>query len=226
MAKYGVYDSVELSVKMDAIRQEPRQQVQLYYVKLEGLFVKGKILDAKWKKRFLAHLKLEIRKLGVVHTYVDMDELLATTIEVEKVLGEIGETHFEPLKEERDEEANEGESSIEWQIHTFNEMLIKKIKGSSGKEIIPSRSLQNSSVCQLSNMVSHGVFACSKLFDRLKCDKCEGGHRIKNCGLKCSYCFGLKHMKKCCWKKNGNGLATSANHLEVLINDEEATLAK
>jgi hypothetical protein len=42
-----------------------------------------------------------------------MDEPLATTIEVEKVLGKIGETLVEPLKEERDEEANEGESSIE-----------------------------------------------------------------------------------------------------------------
>jgi hypothetical protein len=41
-----------------------------------------------------------------------MDELLATTIEVEKVLGKIGETPFKPFKEERDEEANEGESSI------------------------------------------------------------------------------------------------------------------
>jgi hypothetical protein len=41
------------------------------------------------------------------------------------------------LKEERDEEANEGFSSIKWQIHAFNEMLIKKIKGSNGKKIIP-----------------------------------------------------------------------------------------
>ncbi len=49
-----------------------------------------------------------------MHTYADMDELLAIVIEVEKVLGEIGETPFELLKEERKEEANEGESSIKW----------------------------------------------------------------------------------------------------------------
>jgi hypothetical protein len=36
----------------------------------------------------------------VVCTYVDMDELLASNIEVEKVMGEIGETIFEPLKDE------------------------------------------------------------------------------------------------------------------------------
>ncbi len=63
-----MYDCEELRVKMDAIRQEPKQWVQLYYVKLEHLFVKGKILDAKRRIRFLAHLKLEIRKLCMVHT--------------------------------------------------------------------------------------------------------------------------------------------------------------
>jgi len=113
MAKYGKYDHEELKVKMDAIRQEPKQRVQLYYVKLEHLFVKGKILDAKRKRRFFAHLKLEIRKLCMVHTYVDMDELLIATSEVEKVFGEIRETPFEPLEEERDEETNERENSTE-----------------------------------------------------------------------------------------------------------------
>jgi hypothetical protein len=36
-----------------------------------------------------------------------MDKLLATTIEVEKVFGEIGETTFKPLKDGKDEETNE-----------------------------------------------------------------------------------------------------------------------
>jgi len=80
-----------------------------------------------------------------------MDELLAIAIEVEKVLGEIKETSFEPLKDERDEETNTRESSIEWQIHALNETLIKKFKGSIGKEVIPFRNLGSSSVCQLCN---------------------------------------------------------------------------
>jgi len=67
------------------------------------------ILDAKRNKPFLAHLRPLIRKLCVVHTYVEMDELLASTIEVEKVLGEIGETSSRPLKDEREDEMNEGE---------------------------------------------------------------------------------------------------------------------
>jgi hypothetical protein len=45
-----------------------------------------------------------------------MDDLLATTIEVEKMLGEIWETPYEPLKDERDVESNEGITSIEWHI--------------------------------------------------------------------------------------------------------------
>jgi hypothetical protein len=47
MVKYGVYDGEELRVKMDAIRQDPRQWVQLYYDKLEHLLTKGKSLMHK-----------------------------------------------------------------------------------------------------------------------------------------------------------------------------------
>jgi hypothetical protein len=54
MVKYGVYDNEELKMKMDAIKQELRQWVQLYYDRLDCLFVKGRILDAKRIKRFLA----------------------------------------------------------------------------------------------------------------------------------------------------------------------------
>lgn len=85
----------------------------MYYDRLEHLFVKGKNFDAKRRKKFMAHFRPKIRKLCVVHTYANMDELLATTIKVEKVLGETEEAPFEPLKDERDEETNTRESSIE-----------------------------------------------------------------------------------------------------------------
>jgi hypothetical protein len=75
------------------------------------LFVRGRILDVERKRRFLTHFSPKIRMLCVVCTYVDMDKLLAIAIEVEKILGEIKETSFKPLKDERDEEANEGGSS-------------------------------------------------------------------------------------------------------------------
>jgi hypothetical protein len=68
---------------------------------------------------------------------------------------------------------------------------------------------------------------CVQNFDRLKCGKCvRGWHKIENYGLKCSYCFGLGHIKECCWKSNGKIFATFANYLEVLVNDEEATLVE
>jgi hypothetical protein len=57
LAKYKVFDGEDLKVKMDIIKQEPRQQVQNYYDRLERLFVRGRILDAERRRRFLAHLK-------------------------------------------------------------------------------------------------------------------------------------------------------------------------
>lgn len=49
-------------MKMDAIKQEPQQHIQTYYDRLEQLFVKGKILNAKKKRRrLMVHLKLEIQ---------------------------------------------------------------------------------------------------------------------------------------------------------------------
>ncbi len=78
--KYGVYDEDELKMKMDAICQELRQKVQLYYNRLERFFVKGKISNAKKPKWFMAKLKLVLRKVLVVQAYHDMDKLLATII--------------------------------------------------------------------------------------------------------------------------------------------------
>jgi hypothetical protein len=93
------------------------------------------------------------------------------------------------LKDERDEENNTRERSIEWHICVLNETLIKNFKGFIRKEVIPSRNPRSSNVCQSCNMVCHGAFACSKFSNKPKCDKCGGGHIIEKCGLKCSYCL-------------------------------------
>jgi hypothetical protein len=63
LAKYGVYDGEELKVKMDVIKQKPMQWVQSYYDRLEHLFVKGRILNVKRRRWFLAYLRPKIRKL-------------------------------------------------------------------------------------------------------------------------------------------------------------------
>ncbi len=105
----------------------------------------------------MAHLRPKNRKLCVVRTYVDMHELLVSTIEVWKVLGEIGDP-FEPLKDEWDDETNEGETSTKQHIHVLNETLINFFKGSSGKELAQLAIPSSSNVCQLCNMMGHNVF--------------------------------------------------------------------
>ncbi len=43
--------------------------------------------------------------------------------------------------------------------------------------------------------------------------------------MKCSFCSGLGHSKDRCWKKkDGKSYPGTANFLEILLNDEEATL--
>ncbi len=76
----------------------------MYYERLEWLFVKGHIPNVERKRQFLAKLQPKLKKFLVVCTYQNMDELLSTAIELEKVLGEIGETPYEPLQGEREEE--------------------------------------------------------------------------------------------------------------------------
>ncbi len=55
----------------------------------------------------MARLRHEIRKLCVVRTFVNIEELVGAATELERVLGELGETPFEPLKEEQEERIEE-----------------------------------------------------------------------------------------------------------------------
>jgi hypothetical protein len=58
--KYGSIDVVDIRMKMDAIKQEPRERVQKYFERLDKLFRKGKVQNVEQRRRFLARLKLEI----------------------------------------------------------------------------------------------------------------------------------------------------------------------
>ncbi len=51
-------------------------------------------------------------------------------------------------------------------------------------------------------------------------------HRTENCGIKCSFCVGLGHSEDRCWTKPKDGKVQSGttNFVEVLLNDEQATL--
>jgi len=104
--KYGDVDADDIRMKLDAIKQEPRERVQKYFERFDKLFQKGQLQDAKQKRRFLARLRPEIRKLCVVRTFADIEELVGAATKVERVLGELGETPYEPLKEEQEEESS------------------------------------------------------------------------------------------------------------------------
>jgi hypothetical protein len=63
----------------------------------------------------------------VVRTFADIEELVGAATEVERVLGELGETPYEPLREEQEEETSE--SNVEKQVTALNNTLINFFKG-------------------------------------------------------------------------------------------------
>ncbi len=176
----------------------------------------------------MGKLQLEIRKLCVVRTYIDIEEVVVVVIEIERVLGELRWTPYEPMKEEHDE-ITFGESTTDRQFHVLNETFINFFgKGTDGKARPSITFFANTNnCCQLCHSKEHTTSTCPKFADtKLKCAKCGGGHKIDNCGLKCSICFGLGHTKDKCWKKSAKGFPTTTNFLEVLVDDEKATLVE
>jgi hypothetical protein len=222
--KYGNIDANDIRMKMDVIKQEPKERVQKYFERLDRLFQRGRISDVEQRRRFLARLRPEIRKLCVVRVFADIEELVAAAIEVERVLGEVGETPFEPLKEEREEGTEE--NTMEKQVAALNNTLINFFNG-NGPAPAPASSSNVLGVCQICQAGDHKATTCPRLNDaRSKCAKCNMPHRTENCGIKCTFCTGLGHSEDRCWKKpKDERMHTgTANFVEVLLSDEEATL--
>ncbi len=69
---------------------------------------------------------------------------------------------YEPLKDEKEEEMHEGETSTKNHIHALNETFINFFKGLNGKELVQPKISSNSSVCLLCNMVGHSASGWSK----------------------------------------------------------------
>ncbi len=194
--KYGRVDNDDIRMKLDAIKQEPKERVQKYFERLDKLFQRGRIPDAEQRRKFLAKLRPEIRKLCVVRTFADVEELVAAATEVERVLGELGETPFEPLREEQEEGIEE--AIMEKQVTALNNTLVNFFKRGVPNST-PSSSSTMSGGCQLCNGRDHIATACPRLNDaRPKCAKCNMPHRTENCGIKCSFCAGLGHSEYRC----------------------------
>jgi hypothetical protein len=213
--KYGNIDADDIRMKMDAIKQEPRERVQKYFERLDKLFRKGQIQDAEQKRRFLARLRPEIRKLCVVKVFADIEELVGVVTEVERVLGELGETPFEPLKEEQAEEAEE--TAMEKHITALNNTLINFFKRNA-LDPEPSSYSTMFEGCQICRAGDHMATTCPRLNEaRLKYAKCNMPHRTEGGEIKSTYNAGLGHSEDNCWKKPHFG---ATNFLEALQDDE------
>jgi len=71
----------------------------------------------------LVQLKPKLRRLYVIKTYTNIKEMVFATTEIERMLGTFGETPYDPLGEEKDEDAT-GELSTNKQLSMLNEILI------------------------------------------------------------------------------------------------------
>ncbi len=149
---------------------------------------------------------------------------MGAAIEVERVLGELGEMPFEPLKEEQEEGTEE--TIMENQVVALNSTLINFVK----RNAHDPASASSSNVfrgCQICRARDHKATTCPRLNEaRPKCAKCNMPHRTKNCGIKCTFCVGMGHSEDRCWKKpkDGKSYSGTTNFVEVLLDDEEATL--
>jgi hypothetical protein len=101
--KYGDVDANDIRMKLDAIKQKPKERVQKYFECFDKLFQRGRIQNVEQGRRFLARLRPEIQKLCVVKMFTDIEKLVGVATELERMLGELGETPYEPLKEEQEE---------------------------------------------------------------------------------------------------------------------------
>jgi len=80
LQKYGHVDTDDIRMKLDVIKQEPKERVQRYFERLDKLFQRGKIPDAEQRRQFLGKLRPEIKKICVVRTYTDIDEMVGVAL--------------------------------------------------------------------------------------------------------------------------------------------------
>ncbi|CAK9216046.1 unnamed protein product [Sphagnum troendelagicum] len=183
--KYGNINADDIRMKLDAIKQEPREWVQKYFERLDKLFQK------------------------------DIEELVGAAIEVEGVLAELGETPYEPLREEQEEEAEE--TAMEKQIDILNNTLINFFKRNALNPEPSSYSTMFEG-CQICRARGHIATSCPRLNEaRRKYAECNMPHRTEGGEIKSTYCAGLEHSEDDYWKRPRFG---AANFLETLPDDE------
>jgi hypothetical protein len=125
--------------------------------------------------------------------FTNIEELVGVAMELERVLGELGETPYEPLKEEQEEGTSE--TIMEKHVTALNNTLINFFKGTIHNPEASSSSIVFG-VCQICKGGDHLATTCPRLNEpRPKCAKCGMPHRTENCGIKCTFCPSLRHFE-------------------------------
>jgi hypothetical protein len=79
------------------------------------------------KKRILSKVRPKIKKLCIVWDCANMEALLATILEEEKVLQELRKTPFDPLKEQK-EFMNVANAMVEKHTQVLGNVLVNFFK--------------------------------------------------------------------------------------------------
>jgi hypothetical protein len=102
-----------------------------------------------------------------VRTFSDIEELVGAASELERVLGELGETPLDPLKEELEEGA--AEVSMGHQVAALNDILINFFKGGVPNSVPLSSSTLHRE-CQICKGKDHIATTCPRFIEpRPKC---------------------------------------------------------
>ncbi|CAM6039303.1 unnamed protein product [Sphagnum compactum] len=149
--------------------------------------------------------------------------MVGAAIGVEKVLAELGETPYEPLREEQEEEASE--NNMEKQVDALNNALIYFFKGNAR---IPACSFSSMvfEECQICRKGDHLATTCPRLNEaRLRYAKCNMPHRMESGEVKYTSCAESGYSEDKIWKGRNNGKSRfeTANFVKVLLHEEEAT---
>jgi hypothetical protein len=109
----------------------------------------------------------------MVRTYANVEAILATAKDVERVLGDLGETPFELFKEEQ-EEGMHDDTLLEKQVFTLNESFINFFKGTSFVDGTIPIGVSSSTMCQICKASDQITITCLRIRDlKPKCDRCS-----------------------------------------------------
>jgi hypothetical protein len=90
----------------------------------------------------------KIKMFFIVKNYTNVEEMLVTTKDVERLLGELGETPFEPFKKEH-EKGMHSDSALDKHVIVLNESFINFFKGFSFGVGVNPHIIKGFIVCEL-----------------------------------------------------------------------------